>query len=172
MIIREIQTTDAAEFMDLQKTIEEETQYMMMKAGEREVAVAEQRKLIADVLSRDNQTIFLAEANNRLVGYLKALGGQYQKTRYSAYITIGVLKAYTRQGIGTQLFNELERWAKQQHIHRLELIVIKDNTGAVALYEKMGFIMEGIKRDSLFINGEFIDEYYMGKLLPFTMPEE
>jgi hypothetical protein len=37
---------DAAAFLDLQKTIEEETRYMMMKSGERDVAVAEQRKLL------------------------------------------------------------------------------------------------------------------------------
>jgi len=29
----------------------------------------------------------------------------------------------------------------------------------------MGFEKEGIKKDSLLVNGEYVDEYYMAKLL-------
>lgn len=69
------------------------------------------------------------------------------------------------EGIGTLLFEELERWAAKHHLHRLELTVVTRNEAGVSLYEKMGFELEGIKRDSLLINGEFLDEYYMAKIL-------
>jgi RimJ/RimL family protein N-acetyltransferase len=39
------------------------------------------------------------------------------------------------------------------------------NIAGIALYKKMGFEIEGTKRDSLLINGEYVDEYYMSKLL-------
>jgi RimJ/RimL family protein N-acetyltransferase len=32
-------------------------------------------------------------------------------------------------------------------------------------YKKMGFEIEGTKRHSLFVNGKYIDEYYMAKFL-------
>ncbi|QQP13453.1 LD-carboxypeptidase [Lysinibacillus agricola] len=43
--------------------------------------------------------------------------------------------------------------------------VMANNTAGVALYEKMGFEIEGTKRHSLYVDGEYMDEYYMSKLL-------
>jgi RimJ/RimL family protein N-acetyltransferase len=165
LIVRQIRESDAIEFMDLQKTIEEETQFMMLEPGERETALQEERRLIAEVLARANQAIFVAEINGMLVGYLKAFGGKYIKNRHSVYLTAGVLQDFAGRGIGTKLFSELEQWARENEIHRLELIVMKHNEAAIGLYTKMGFQIEGTKRNSLFVDGAYIDEYYMGKLL-------
>jgi len=59
----------------------------------------------------------------------------------------------------------LEEWAQQHHIHRLELTVMAHNNAGVALYKKQGFEIEGTKRHSLLINGQYVDEFYMSKLL-------
>jgi RimJ/RimL family protein N-acetyltransferase len=39
------------------------------------------------------------------------------------------------------------------------------NSGAIALYKKMGFEIEGTKNHSLIVDGMYIDEYYMAKLV-------
>jgi RimJ/RimL family protein N-acetyltransferase len=78
---------------------------------------------------------------------------------------IGILEQFTGKGIGTQLFQMLEAWARSNDIHRLELTVMTHNERAIALYKKMGFEIEGIKKHSLFVNGEYVDEYYMAKLI-------
>jgi len=39
------------------------------------------------------------------------------------------------------------------------------NIRAIALYENCGFEREGLKRHSLRIDGTYVDEYYMSKLL-------
>lgn len=67
--------------------------------------------------------------------------------------------------IGTNLFKELIDWASQNNIVRLELTVMTNNKGAIALYEKMGFKIEGLKEKSLLVDGQYIDEYYMAKIL-------
>ena len=167
LLIREIHEDDAVLFLDLQIKIEEETQFMLLEPGERETAVTEKRKLIRQVLGRANQTVFVIEhQNGRLVGYLRALGGEYEKSRHSAYITMGVLQEFTGQGLGTRLLNTLDEWAEINDIHRLELIVMEPHKAAIGLYEKMGYEIEGTKKDSLFIEGAYVDEYYMAKLLP------
>ena len=38
------------------------------------------------------------------------------------------------------------------------------NNIAKNLYEGNGFEIEGIKRKSIFMDGEYIDEYYMAKI--------
>jgi RimJ/RimL family protein N-acetyltransferase len=35
----------------------------------------------------------------------------------------------------------------------------------VHLYEKYGFAIEGIRKKSMNVDGEYIDEFYMAKLL-------
>jgi RimJ/RimL family protein N-acetyltransferase len=81
------------------------------------------------------------------------------------YIVVGVLQAYSGQGIGTRLFREVEKWAREQELHRLELTVMTHNERAIHLYKKMGFEIEGTKRDSICVDGTYVDEYYMAKLL-------
>jgi len=165
MIIRKIRGSDAEQFLNLCKKLDAETQFMMLEPGERTTTVEEQRDQVASLFKHDNQTIFVAEQEGQLVGYLAASGGKFKRNRHSACIVIGILGAFTRQGIGTQLFQTLEEWAQQHHIHRLELTVMAHNNAGVALYKKQGFEIEGTKRHSLLINGQYVDEFYMSKLL-------
>ena len=78
---------------------------------------------------------------------------------------IGVLKEYAGRGIGSALMAEAERWARERGIRRLELTVQTHNQGARVLYEKMGFAVEGTRKYALRVEGSYVDEYYMAKLL-------
>ncbi len=165
MIIRTIRESDAEQFLNLCNKLDTETQFMMLEPGERTTTPEEQRTQIEHLLKHENQTIFVAEHDDQLVGYLAAIGGEFKRNRQSAYIIIGILQAFTGQGIGTKLFQMLEEWAQKQHIYRLELTVMIHNKAGVTLYKKQGFEIEGTKRHSLLVNGQFVDEYYMAKLL-------
>ena len=87
------------------------------------------------------------------------------RIKHTAYISIGVLQNYRKRGIGKALFVEIENWAKESGVTRLELTVMCHNTSAVALYENIGFEIEGIRRNAMIIDGKYINEYYMAKLL-------
>jgi RimJ/RimL family protein N-acetyltransferase len=137
----------------------------MFEPGERPTTIGEQKDEIRDILSRDNQTIFVAENDGQLIGYLTACGGKYKRNRQTAYIITGILQGFTSQGIGTRLFEEMERWAKEKKFHRLELNVMVHNEAALALYRKIGFEIEGKKKHSLLINNTYVDEYWLAKLL-------
>lgn len=165
MNIRTIRESDAEQFLNLCNRLDAETQFMMFEPGERTTTPGEQRTQIEQLLQHKNQTVFVAENADQLVGYLAAIGGEFKRNRQSVYIVIGILQAFTGQGIGTKLFQTLDEWAHQQHIHRLELTVMSHNKAGVALYKKQGFEIEGTKRHSLLVNGQFVDEYYMAKLL-------
>jgi RimJ/RimL family protein N-acetyltransferase len=163
--IREIRESDAGPFLALCKQLDEENKFMLLEPGERKTTLEEQEKRIRDILSQDNQMIFLAEEHGSLIGYVAAIGGSYARNRHEVYIVAGVLEAFTSRGIGTALFEKLDAWASEHNVHRLELSVMVQNTRGVGLYQKMGFEIEGIKRDSLLVDGVYVDEYYMGKIL-------
>ncbi|MFJ7934471.1 GNAT family N-acetyltransferase [Sporosarcina sp. NPDC096371] len=41
---------------------------------------------------------------------------------------------------------QLDHWAEEHQLHRLELTVMESNTAGVALYQKNGFGIEGLKK--------------------------
>ncbi|MFJ7725253.1 GNAT family N-acetyltransferase [Neobacillus sp. NPDC097160] len=165
MIVREIKVSDAENLVELIRQVEEKSEFMLMEAGERKITIEQQRTRIETMKKSENSTIFVAEEDDKLTGYLFAIGGTAKRTKHSVYLVVGILKDYRGQGIGTKLFARLEEWARERKLHRLELTTVTRNEPGLALYKKMGFEIEGTKKDSLFINGEFVDEYYMSKLL-------
>ncbi|SEQ28984.1 Protein N-acetyltransferase, RimJ/RimL family [Virgibacillus subterraneus] len=165
MIVREVETSDAENLANLIKQVDESSQYMLWEAGERNIKSENQLKVINGIKNAENSTILVAEKDNELVGYLIVIGGNAQRNKHSAYIVIGILKGYRGKGIGKQLINKLEQWAVNQNVSRLELTVVTKNEGALSLYKNLGFEIEGTKRNSLLLNDEFVDEYYMSKLL-------
>lgn len=165
MLLREVNREDAEGLVRLIKQVESESQYMLFEAGERNIEPEQQIKRIEAMKKEGNSTIFVAEENDKLIGYLIVMGGNAMRNKHSVYLVIGILSQYRGLGVGTKLFEELEKWAMVHQIHRLELSVVTRNEAGLRLYKKMGFEIEGTKRHSLLINGEFVDEYYMSKLL-------
>lgn len=165
ILIREIYESDAEEYLAPGKRLDVETDFRMLEPGERTMGVEDMRRLIRSVLDQENSTILLAVDDGRIIGYISATGGTYRRERHTVYIVIAILQAYVGQGIGTRLFNELVVWACRHHIHRMELTVMVNNPRGIALYRKMGFQIEGTRRDSLLVHGEYVDEYNMAKLI-------
>lgn len=69
------------------------------------------------------------------------------------------------KGIGSYATNEILRHAfYDMNLNRVELTVLESNNRAIALYEKLGFKKEGIKRDAVYKNGEFVNMIFMAIL--------
>jgi RimJ/RimL family protein N-acetyltransferase len=137
---------------------------MLLEPGERIFSVEEQHAQLGLTLTQENRTILVAEEGGQLVGYLEATGGKFNRDRPCVSIVVGVLLAFSGKGIGTQLFIELEMWAREHHVHRLELTVMTHNQAGLRLYKKQGFAIEGTRTHALWVNGHYVDEYFMAKL--------
>jgi RimJ/RimL family protein N-acetyltransferase len=166
LTIRPIRAQDAAAFLELCLTLDEETQFMMLEPGERKTSLQGQEERIARVLQTENHTVIVADAGDRLAGYVEATGGTFGRNRHGAFLVLGVLRAHSGQGTGTRLLQAVEAWARDRGLRRLELTVMTHNAAAVSLYRKMGFAIEGTRRDSLLVSGRYVDEYLMAKILP------
>ena len=166
MLIREAKPEDAKRLFELMKQVETEAHFMLMEPEERKGSPEQQRVWLERMDKESNSTVLIAEQNDgQLVGYLVVIGGNAKRVRHSAYLVIGILNEFTGRGIGTNLFQKLEEWSIAHNILRLELTVVIQNEPGVSLYKKMGFEVEGIKRNSLVIEDTFFDQYYMSKLL-------
>lgn len=164
MIIRKAKIEDAGKYLQMLKQLDTETKNMMLEPGERKTTIEQMRDRIVN-MSGSNGAIFLIESEDKIGGFLAAQRGGANRIRHSAYIVIGILEEYRGKKLGTKLFEELEKWTVENNITRLDLTVVKNNEGAIKLYEKVGFKIEGIKEKSMIIDGNYVDEYYMGKIL-------
>ena len=169
--IRELRGEDAERHLALCHKLDHETKFMLYEPGERNTSLEHHRKFIQSFIASDNSTILIAEHGDQLVGYLLVDGGKARRIKHVGYIVAGILAAYQGQGIGTRLFQALEEWRKNTELKRLELTVISHNETAVSLYKKMGFEIEGTKKKSLYIEGRYIDEFYMGKTFEYAWLE-
>lgn len=164
MIIRTIRENDAQKFLNMLKKLDSETKNMMYEPGERKTTVDEMKRKIRNIYDT-NSLLLVVEENENVIGFLSAERGFANRIKHSAYIVVGILSDYRGKGIGTKLFEQLEKWAIENGITRLELTVMVHNDTAIRLYKKMGFKIEGVKERSLIIDGKYIDEYYMAKLI-------
>lgn len=163
--VRQIKALDAEKYMKLYSKLDEETVFRLYEPGERKISLSQQIIEINSIINNDNSTIIIAEDGEELVGYLSAFSRSQKRVQHIVTIGIAILQTHVGKGVGTMLFKELETWAKEHNKHRLELTVMENNPSAFALYRKMGFEVEGVKKDSLLINGEYINDIYMSKLI-------
>lgn len=164
---KELEVKEVDCFWNFLNGLDIETNFMMYEPKEREQRTNIQ-ELRADIQSNviaGNDFLQIAVEDHKIIGYIRAERGRFNRISHTAYIVVGILKGYSRKGIGTTFFENLDKWAKENGIMRLELTVECHNKVAKHLYEKSGFEIEGIRRKSMHVEGDFVDEYYMAKIL-------
>ena len=172
---REAGPGDAAALLALKQDLDRETSFMLIEPGERTDTAADVAAELAQLAGAPNSVLIVAERAGAemagaetargLVGYVEGAGGRFRRSRRTVHIVIGVRAAASGQGVGSGLLSELESWARARGLHRLELTVMAHNRRASGLYERMGFAVEGRRRECLLVDGTLVDELYMAKLL-------
>jgi len=77
------------------------------------------------------------------------------------FIAIG--KKHQGRGVGPSALEQLiDRAWHELDLHKLWLIVRKDNRSAQAMYLKLGFDFEGVLADEYCVNGRYFDMVRMG----------
>lgn len=162
--IRKAINSDAEELVRVSKNAEE-SGFMLFNPGERKITPETFAKFIDTTNENKKSGVFVAIEEDQIQGYMFVQNEKPNRISHRAYVVIGVHSASRGKGIGKALFAHVNDWAKKVKLHRLDLTVMTKNDAAVTLYKKMGFEIEGIKRDSLLIQSEYVDEYYMSKLI-------
>lgn len=163
--IRKATEQDAEAVVRLFETIYGETDYMLRERGEATQSAESLAQRIDAAIVTNAETWFVCESGAELTGVVYGRRGATRRNRHSLYLVMGVLQASWGKGIGFALLRAIERWAIENGIHRLELSVSSVNERAVSLYAKAGFEREGLKRHALCVNGHYVDELCMAKLI-------
>jgi len=110
----------------------------------------------------------VADVDGKVVGNLGLhAAGKQMRRRHVGSVGMAVHDAFHGRGVGSALMTAAldlaDNWLQYS---RLELEVYIDNVGAISLYQKFGFVVEGTHPKDSFRNGIYIDCLSMGRLRP------
>jgi GNAT superfamily N-acetyltransferase len=95
------------------------------------------------LIENTDGVIFVAEDNNKIIGYLagdiKNATSWRKKMKIVEGESMFVLPEYRSQGIGSKLFEEFFKWAKEKGATRVSLTASFANVKAIKFYKKLGF---------------------------------
>lgn len=107
----------------------------------------------------------VAEIAGVLVGQLTLEALQHPRRKHVSTLGMGVSADYQGKGVGSSLLGAaLEIADNWWNVTRVELEVYTDNTAAIGLYKKHGFVVEGTCRDYAFRNGQLVDTHVMARV--------
>lgn len=105
----------------------------------------------------NRQPYYVALVNGRVSGWCGIQPVHGQARAHVGMLGMGLLPVARGQGIGQRLLQVAADAALAYGFTRIELSVRADNARAKALYERMGFVHEGLQRDAFRIDGVYYD---------------
>ena len=132
---------DAGAMLDFIRRAVRETDYLALTPAETDAYTVEsEADFLRDPIRSPNKLMIVAEVDGRVAGNCQLIFMSSEKTRHRAAVMIGLLREFWGLGIGSAMFAEMERVARERGgIRQLELEVIEGNERARGLYRKMGF---------------------------------
>jgi len=115
-------------------------------------------------MDRSNH-MFVAEVDDKVIGMASLMHNTHPRKHHSADVGISVSVTYQGQGVGTKLLEALldlaDNWLM---LTRVQLGVLEGNDSAKRLYERFGFVEEGIKKMNVIRDGRYVDEIMMARI--------
>ena len=159
---------DAEEMLQFIIKASDETDYLMKYPEEYADFTLEQEKdFLNEAYQNENVMMIACVVDGRIAGNCQISFRSGKKDRHRASVAIALLQEFWNLGIGTRMFEELIRIAKERDgVCQIELDFIEGNSRARSLYEKMGFRITGVKPDAIRMkDSTFVNEYMMVKRL-------
>ena len=167
ILFEEAQAADAEALIEFMNQVAGETDYLVMDDQGFQPSLEATRKILATSQEAEDQLCLLARLDDTIIGLINVRTQSPYRISHIGDIFMALRKDYGGDGIGRILLEEVITWAQEMgHLKRLELTVQVRNERAVRLYQSCGFDIEGIKkRGARTDEGEWLDLYYMGRLI-------
>lgn len=143
-VVRHAAPADAAALVELGRAVGSEAEgWLISDAAWR--GVSEERRYLKAVRRFPHAAVFVAEAEEGVVGRLSIARDDHPASRHVADLGLMVAAGHRRRGVGRALLEAAEEWAREAGIRKMELHVFPYNAPAIALYEQFGFRREGYR---------------------------
>jgi RimJ/RimL family protein N-acetyltransferase len=167
VFIRSAREADASNILSLEKSVIDEEIFQLTSSVEFQMTVEDEEKWIRSHFENPNHLLLVATLNSEVIGMLDFSSGRRQRISHTGEFGMSVAKDFRGQRVGSFLLSSLLHWAESnKQLEKINLSVHSNNERAIALYKKMGFEIEGVrKKDLKYGDGNYIDTLIMGKFL-------
>jgi putative acetyltransferase len=115
---------------------------------------------------RTKEVLYVYEKENKPMGMCKLIPQQHRNAHIVYLGSVAILQSFTGKGEGLRLIEEIKLYVKSKGFLRIELTAATINEKAIRLYERAGFVKEGVLKNYTLLKSEnrFIDEIVMAYL--------
>ncbi|KHF41783.1 GNAT family N-acetyltransferase [Halalkalibacter okhensis] len=157
IILRPAQKHDAKDIIYSVTSIINQGTYIQK---ERVRTIQEEEAFIKEMKEAGNMYIVI-EVNGAARGIARVLRGELQMKHHTGLFRTWLHEEAQGKGIGKKVMEYTLAWCKREQLHKLCLTVFSSNKVATHLYEKAGFVIEGIQKEQAYLNGTYDDEIWM-----------
>jgi RimJ/RimL family protein N-acetyltransferase len=116
---------------------------------------------ISELIRANEHLALVAEADGEVVGNVLVSVDRGVATEHIGVLSITIAEGWRDVGIGSELVAAAQRWARERGLRKVTLGVFPDNERAIAVYEKRGFVREGLRRQQFRSGDTYRDEVLM-----------
>jgi RimJ/RimL family protein N-acetyltransferase len=157
ILLRPVEEKDAEDIIRHVETIVKAGRYLQKEEPH---SLQEEVQFINEVKSKGNMYTAV-ERSGKVVGIARVLKGELQMKKHTGIFRTWIHPDSQGLGIGKEVMKYTLSWGQSNNLHKLWLTVFSGNEKAVKVYEKVGFIIEGIQKNQVIIDGQFEDEIFM-----------
>ncbi|MDX6512662.1 MAG: L-phenylalanine/L-methionine N-acetyltransferase, partial [Gaiellaceae bacterium] len=159
VIVRRAEPGDAAALVALANAVSAEPEAWLISTGWR--SVNEERRFLRAVRRHPDAAVIVAELDGEVVGRLSLARDQHPASGHVADLGLMVDVGHRRAGVGRALMVAAAEWARAHSVSKLELHVFPWNEPAIALYESLGYVKEGYRKNHYVRDGAYADAVLM-----------
>ena len=161
--IRNAVPADAKHLNSYIRRIFATSEHLITQAGEFRTRPFRQRFWIAGKATNPYETCLIASSNGKIIGMLDSWTDRRARVKHVTTFAMSVHPDRRRHGVGSALLKQFIRWVSENpHLKKIELHVHADNLPAIHLYEKTGFVKEGVRKHAIeYEDGRIIDDILM-----------
>jgi RimJ/RimL family protein N-acetyltransferase len=116
---------------------------------------------ISEMIRAAEHLVLVAEADGEVVGNVLVSVDRGVATEHIGVLSITIAEGWRDVGIGTEMVGAAQRWATDRGLRKVSLGVFPENARAIAVYEKRGFVREGLRHGQYRSGDRFRDEVLM-----------
>jgi len=117
--------------------------------------IEETRNFVLNNIQQGYPQLIAVLSDSEVVGWCDVVPKTRPIYTHGGVLGVGLLPAFRGQGLGSRLVHSTLAAAKAFGLHRVELTVRENNRGAIELYKKIGFEIEGLQRDAVCVDGSY-----------------
>ena len=159
--------TDAEDLIKYLKITNAESPFLICEPEEVRLTVDAEKGIINRKNEDPRELLLLAFEDGKHIGNCALMSvGNSVRYEHRCSIAIALYKEYCGRGIGKIMLETVLSEAKKLGYEQAELEVMTENKGAIAMYEKIGFVKCGtLPHSTRYKDGSYADSYWMVKSL-------